>query len=81
MFMALIATFATSAKDKWPITLTKADGLPGKKVSMYMSYSSRLFDLEEPTKVLRITMCETSSTSSATNSTAGRITTGPGYAM
>ena len=78
--MALIATFATSAKDKWPITLTKADGLPGKKVSMYTSYSSRLFDLEEPTNVLRITMCETSSTSSATNSTAGRITTGPGYA-
>lgn len=80
MFMALIAIFATNAKDKWPITLTKADGLPGKKVSMYMSYSSRLFDLEEPTNVLRITMCETSSTSSATNSTAGRITTGPGYA-
>ena len=78
MIMAIVATLAIKANDTWPITLTTADGLPGKKVSMYMSYSSRLFTFDEPTTKLRITMCETSSTATGSNA-SGRITSGPGY--
>lgn len=76
--VAVIMLTCIKANDTWPITLTKADGLPGKKVSMYMSYSSRLFTFDEPTTKLRITVCETTSTATGNNS-SGRISNGPGF--
>ena len=80
MVFAVFATITTSANDTWPVTLTTADGLPGKKVSMYMTYSSRQFKFDEATDKLRITVCATTSTATSANGSSGRITTGPGYA-
>ena len=75
--MAVVSLFTVKANDTWPITLTTADGLPGKKVSMYKTFASRLFTFDEPTSKLRITVCETTSTATGNNS--GRITNGPGF--
>lgn len=75
--MAVVSLFTVKANGTWPITLTTADGLPGKKVSMYKTFASRLFTFDEPTSKLRITVCETTSTATGNNS--GRISNGPGF--
>ncbi len=78
MLLAVVSILAIKANDTWPVTLTTADGLPGKKLSMYMTYKSRLFRFDEATTKLRITVCETTSTATGSNA-SGRINNGPGY--
>ena len=61
--LMLMALFGMAQETtKLPITLTKADGLPGLKLVQNYSYKSQVYNLEEETSVLRFTVCSTNNT-------------------
>ena len=57
--LSLVAAFGMAQTATWPITLTKADGLPGKYAGMHFEYSTELYKFEEAISTLRFTVCAT----------------------
>lgn len=85
LLAALMAVVAVNADDKWPVTLTTADGLPGSQplfdntiAKNIYSYKSPLFTFDEATDKLRLTVCRTTATEMPKASYLGRASRGPG---
>ncbi len=86
LLVAFMAAITAGAVDRWPVTLTTADGLPGTKplfdntiARFIYSYKSPLLTFDEATDKLRITVCETTATESAKATYSGRANRGPGF--
>ena len=86
LFAVLMAAVSVGAYDQWPITITRADGLPGSQLKFdntiaknIYRYRSPLMTFEEPVDRLRLTVCATTATESATASYSGRAGKGPGF--
>ncbi len=76
MLMALFGM--AQGTTKFPITLTKADGLPGQKLVQNYSYKSQVYNLEEETSVLRFTVCSTSNTDKIAENSYDGLSAGAG---
>ena len=77
----LIAIFCVAQeKHEWPITLTRADGLPGDKIVLNHVYKSKVYNLEEAVSTLRFTIISTNTVDSLTNASDGySVGFGPGF--
>ena len=79
--LAFVALFGSAQTSTWPITLTPADGLPGKlDLSTYV-YKSPLYTFDEAVTTLRLTVCHTNSSYPSPEGFNGRATWGPGWAF
>ena len=58
LFM-LVALFGVKAQ-AWQYELTSADGLPGKNMGMYWQMTTPVYELDEPTQAIRVTVFSTS---------------------
>ena len=56
--LTLIAAFGM-AQSQWPITITRADGLPGIKGPMNYQFTTPQYSFEEAFQTLRFTVCST----------------------
>lgn len=83
--LTLVAVLGMSANDKWPITLTTANGLPGTDGQSWMKhYTSRLYTFDEEFTTLRFTVVQTTTSTKMPNNAEaydGRATWGPGFAF
>ena len=79
--LVLIATFGMAQKASWPITLTTADGLPGKQIVKNYYYKSQVFELDESVSKLRFTVISTNTVDSWTEKSYDGYGTGwgPGF--
>lgn len=79
---ALVAAFGMAQTNTWPITLTKANGLPGVKGPKNYTYNSPKFSFDEAVSVLRLTVCATTRTDANTTAFDGYSSGwGPGNAF
>lgn len=79
--LAFVALFGMAQTSTWPITLTSADGLPGKlNLSTYV-YKSPLYTFDEAVTTLRLTVCHTNSSYPSPEGFNGRASWGPGWAF
>ncbi len=60
--LSLVAAFGMAQTATWPITLTKADGLPGQYAAAYFEHSTKLYKFDEAISTLRFTVCSTNTT-------------------
>ena len=56
--LTLIAAFGM-AQSQWPITITRADGLPGTKGPLNYTFKTPQYSFEEAFQTLRFTVCST----------------------
>ena len=61
-FLTLMAVFGMAQTTQWPITLTKAEGLPGQKGPKNYTYSSPVYSVDEAITALRMTVVSTTRT-------------------
>ncbi|MBE6268662.1 MAG: hypothetical protein E7092_06685, partial [Bacteroidales bacterium] len=59
ILLTLVAAIGMAQTSTWPITLTTADGLPGKKGPKNYIFESQLFKLDEAISSLRYTVVST----------------------
>ena len=72
MLMTLVAVIGMAQSSTWPITITKADGLPGNKEPQSYVYESKLFKFDEAISTLRYTVVSTNTVDGLlTNSSDG----------
>lgn len=72
MLMTLVAVIGMAQSSTWPITITKADGLPGNKEPQSYTYESELFKFDEAISTLRYTVVSTNTVDAlTTNSSDG----------
>ena len=77
--LTLVAAFGMAQETvKFPITLTKADGLPGPRIVQNFVYKSEVFNLEEAVSVLRFTVCSTNTVDSLTEGSTDGFSAGWG---
>ena len=77
--LTLVAAFGMAQETvKFPITLTKADGLPGPRIVQNFVYKSEVFNLEEAVSVLRFTVCSTNTVDSLTEGSTDGYSAGWG---
>ena len=57
--LVLVSAIGMAQATTWPITLTTADGLPGKKEPQNYVYESKLFKFDEAISTLRYTVVST----------------------
>ena len=89
LLLTCLLTFAAimgvCANDKWPITLTTNDGLPGSDGSNSMKhFKSRVYTFDEAITTLRYTVVQTMCSTKMPNTSEsydGRATDGPGFAF
>jgi hypothetical protein len=62
LLMGLTFSAALMAGDIFPITLTTADGLPGRFTGDSNEYSTRYFEFDEPVSSFRFTVITTNTT-------------------
>ena len=80
--LTLIATFGMAQETAtWPITLTKADGLPGKYAAMNYEFASGLYKFDEAISTLRMTVISTNTVEAQTGTGTDGVSKGwgPGY--
>ena len=79
--LVLVATLGMAQKASWPITLTTADGLPGKQIVKNYSYKSQVFELDEAVSTLRFTAISTNTVDAWVEQTYDGYGTGwgPGF--
>ena len=82
--LTLVVTFAMAQMSTWPITLTTADGLPGKKGLLNPScyiFESELYKFDEATSTLRLTVVSTNTVDSLTANSYDGLSGGwgPGF--
>ena len=78
--LSLVAAFGMAQTATWPITLTKADGLPGQYAGMHYEFSTELYKFDEAISTLRFTVCSTNTVEEQTTGTDGLSTGwGPGF--
>ena len=74
LFM-LVALFGVKAQ-AWQYELTSADGLPGKNMGMYWQMTTPVYELDEPTQAIRVTVF---STSNVDKHSSGYVNYGPAF--
>ncbi len=74
LFM-MAAIFGVKAQ-AWQYELTSADGLPGKNMGMYWQMTTPVYELDEPTEVIRVTVF---STSNVDKHSSGYVNYGPAF--
>ena len=78
--LSLVAVFGMAQTATWPITLTKAEGLPGQYAGMHYEFSTELYKFDEAISTLRLTVCSTNTLEEQTTGTDGLSTGwGPGF--
>lgn len=79
--IGLWISISIAAIDVLPITLTTADGLPGKFTGDCNEYTTRLFEFEEPVKSIRFTVITTNTTDTLTSYSYDGLSAGygPGF--
>lgn len=84
-FLSLLAglcfTAVLMAADVLPITLTKADGLPGRFTGDSNEFTTRLFEFDEPVSSIRFTVITTNTTDTLTSYSYDGLSAGygPGF--
>ena len=68
--LTFVAIIGLAQASTWPITLTTADGLPGKKGPNNCVFESQLFKLDEAISSLRYTVVSTNTVDTLTTSGA-----------
>ena len=58
MLISMMAVFGVQAQT-WQHEMTKADGLPGKNMGMYFQMTTPVYELDEATNVVRLTVFST----------------------
>ncbi len=83
VLFALLSIFCTAQEtQEWPITVTRADGLPGDKIVLNYVYKSKVYNLEEAVSTLRFTVISTNTIDTLTNSSDGySVGFGPGFPL
>ncbi|MBR4295135.1 MAG: hypothetical protein IKT53_09130, partial [Bacteroidaceae bacterium] len=80
MLLTLVAAIGMAQTSTWPITLTTADGLPGKKGPKNYIFESQLFKFDEAISSLRYTVVSTNTVDALTTSYDGMSAGwGPGF--
>ena len=69
--LSLVAVFGMAQTATWPITLTKAEGLPGQYAGMHYEFSTELYKFDEAISTLRLTVCSTNTLEEQTTGTDG----------
>ncbi len=79
--LMLVATLGIAQSATWPITLTKADGLPGKYSAMNYEFYSNLYSFDEAISTLRFTVISTNTVEEQTGTGTDGVSKGwgPGY--
>lgn len=60
--LSLVAVFGMAQTATWPITLTRANGLPGQYAGMHYEFTSEMYKFDEAFNTLRFTVCSTNTT-------------------
>ena len=80
MLLTLVAAIGMAQTSTWPITLTTADGLPGKKGPNNCVFESQLFKFDEAITALRYTVVSTNTVDTLTTVYEGMSAYwGPGF--
>ena len=81
LLMAVALSVAAMAGDKFPITLTTADGLPGPFTGDCNEYNSRVFKFDEPVSSFRFTVVSTNTTDTLSSHSYDGLSAGygPGF--
>ena len=74
LFM-LVALFGVKAQ-AWQYELTLADGLPGKNMGMYWQMTTPVYELDEATQAIRVTVF---STTNVDKHSSGYVNYGPAF--
>ncbi len=81
LLTGLCITTVLMAADVLPITLTRADGLPGRFTGDSEEYTTRMFELDEPVSSIRFTVITTNTTDTLTSYNYDGLSAsyGPGF--
>ena len=81
LLAGLVFSVALMATDVWPITLTTADGLPGRFTGDSNEFTTRLFEFDEPVSSFRFTVVSTNTTDTLTQYNYDGLSAGygPGF--
>ena len=81
MLMTLVAVIGMAQTSTWPITLTKADGLPGNKEPQSYVFESGVYKFDEAISTLRMTVVSTNTVDELTSgyNSAMSASWGPGF--
>ena len=79
--LVLVSAISMAQATTWPITLTTADGLPGKKEPQNYVYESKLFKFDEAISTLRYTVVSTNTVDALTSNSHDGLSAnyGPGF--
>ena len=79
--LTLVAAFGMAQSTTWPITLTRANGLPGKYAGMNYEYFGEVYSFDEAINTLRLTVISTNTMEEQTGTGTDGVSKGwgPGY--
>ncbi|MBQ3153270.1 MAG: hypothetical protein IJB77_07415 [Bacteroidaceae bacterium] len=79
--LLLVSAIGMAQATTWPITLTTADGLPGKKEPQNYIYETELFKFDEAISTLRYTVVSTNTVDALTSNSHDGLSAnyGPGF--
>ena len=79
--LTLVATLGMAQSATWPITLTRANGLPGKYAGMNYEYFGEVYSFDEAINTLRLTVISTNTMEEQTGTGTDGVSKGwgPGY--
>ena len=79
--LTLVAAFGMAQSATWPITLTRANGLPGKYAGMNYEYFGEVYSFDEAINTLRLTVISTNTMEEQTGTGTDGVSKGwgPGY--